>query len=140
MKKIGLIFTFISSILLFSLPASAEWSKVSSDKVKGYDYYVDFDRIKKSGNYIYFWELWNFKNPVTKALGFTDIFRSAKMYTQGDCSIFRKKFLKVQMHSNKMGIGVPAVIEGDEKEWSYPNPETISEQILKSACRQLKGK
>ena len=58
MKKLLLIFTLLFSTLMFSTPSYGEWTKVISNK-SGDTYYVDFERIRKHGGYVYFWLISN---------------------------------------------------------------------------------
>ena len=78
MKKITIlpviIFTF-----LFSTTSWGEWSYVG-DSIKG-KYYYDKDRVRKSGKYIYFWELFDWIELTEGGL-------SSTCYVQIDCSIF----------------------------------------------------
>tara|TARA_B100000470_G_scaffold52968_1_gene39816 strand:+ start:77 stop:286 length:210 start_codon:yes stop_codon:yes gene_type:complete len=55
MKK--LLFTaLLISLTMFASTCFAEWRKVGKD-VKGNTIYVDLDRIRKVGEYVYFWRL-----------------------------------------------------------------------------------
>jgi len=58
MKKLTLFTTLILSLTIFSSICHAEWKwkKVGKD-VKGNTIYVDLDRIRKVGEYVYFWRL-----------------------------------------------------------------------------------
>ena len=61
MKKITILLVIIFTFL-FSTTSWGEWSfvveNVNDDKV-----YYDKDRVKKSGKYLYFWELYEFIKP-----------------------------------------------------------------------------
>jgi hypothetical protein len=41
---------------LLSTPVFADWTKVDVS-VSGNTHYVDFERIRKHGGYVYFWDL-----------------------------------------------------------------------------------
>jgi hypothetical protein len=56
MKTIILLLTtLIFSLTMFASTSFAEWTKVT--KNSGGTFYIDFDKIKKDGGYVYFWEL-----------------------------------------------------------------------------------
>jgi len=58
MKKITLLLTTLvfSLTMMFASTSYAEWTEVS-EGVDGDTYYVDFERIRKHGGYVYFWYL-----------------------------------------------------------------------------------
>ena len=60
MKHLTLILTLFFSTM-FASPAYADWEKVGDDMI-GTNFYVDFDRIRTNGGYVYYWDLriiWN---------------------------------------------------------------------------------
>ena len=61
MKKITILLVIIFTFL-FSTTSWGEWSYVT-DNVDGVRVYYDKDRVRKSGKYIYFWELEDFLKP-----------------------------------------------------------------------------
>ncbi|MDP7557459.1 MAG: hypothetical protein QF687_06205, partial [Nitrospinaceae bacterium] len=63
MKKLLLIFTLLFSTLLFSTPSYSEWTKVG-ENMSGDTYYVDFERIRKHGGYVYYWSLGDYLKPT----------------------------------------------------------------------------
>mgnify|MGYP003313549040 CR=1 FL=1 len=84
MKKLTLIFTLLFSTVMFSPTSYAGWTKVS-ENVNG-TYYVDFERIRKRGDYINFLELVDLFKPDKDG----DL--SYKLYQIGDCKLFRYKY------------------------------------------------
>ena len=131
MKKLLLIFTLLFSTLMFSTPSYGEWTEVSKNVV-GDTFYVDFDRIRKHGGYVYWWELGDYLKPLRRG----DL--SSKIYNQGDCKLFRFKYLSFSFHNEPMGNGTGDVEEpvAKHKGWQYPPPESSEETILKRVCRQ----
>jgi hypothetical protein len=131
MKKLLLIFTLLFSTLMFSTPSYAEWTETSKS-VNGDTFYVDFDRIRKHGGYVYFWLLTNFLKPSK----FGDL--SAKVYKQGDCKLFRYQRLSYSFHKEPMGGGTGDVQKPlpQSKGWQYPTPNSVSEYVLKAVCNQ----
>mgnify|MGYP004005018577 CR=1 FL=1 len=92
-------------------------------------YYVDFERIRKVDGYVYYWWLGDFVKPIQGIL-------SVKQYSQGDCKLFRFKYLSVSGHKEPMGGGTGEVSEpvGKNGNWKYPSPNSSSETILKQVC------
>ena len=62
---------------------------------------------------------------------------SNKVYTQGDCKLFRIKTLSFSFHKEPMGGGTGDVQEPVKamQGWNYPTPNSVNEAILKSVCR-----
>ena len=131
MKKLLLIFTLLFSTLMFSTPSYGEWTKVS-ESVNGTTYYVDFERIRKHGGYVYWWNL----NDYLKLNKHGDL--SSKIYYQGDCKLFRFKRLSYSFHKEPMGGGTSDVQEplAENKGWQYPPPNSTVETVLKRVCSQ----
>jgi len=61
MKKLTILLVIIFTFL-FSTTSWGDWSYVAKN-VSGDKYYYDKDRVRKSGKYIYFWELQDFLKP-----------------------------------------------------------------------------
>ena len=101
---------------------------MTEDMKKGDTFYVDFDRIRKQDGFVYFWDLLDRLKP--------DEFGtlSDKVYKQGDCKLFRFKNLSFSFHNEPMGNGTGDVEEPDEKDWKYPNPNSMGGIVLKSVC------
>ena len=114
---------------MFSTPSYAEWRKVGKN-VNGDTYYVDFERIRKHGGYVYYWELVDLLEP-NKYGTF-----SGKTYNQGDCKLFRFKRLSYSFHKEPMGEGTGDVSEPVNEHWKYPSPESAIEEVLKRVCSQ----
>ena len=130
MKKLLLIFTLLFSILMFSTPSYAEWTKVSKN-VDGDTYYVDLERIRKHGGYVYWWELLDYLKP-TKHGDLSDI-----IYKQGDCKLFRFKYLSDTYYNGPMGGGEPDSSSNvPDKNWRYPTPHSAHEATLQRVCSQ----
>ena len=92
--------------------------------------YVDFERIRKHGGYVYWWDLTDHLTPTK----WGDL--STKMYHQGDCKLFQNKTLSFSFHKEPMGGGIGNVSEplGKNGNWTYPSPDSAIELILKSVC------
>jgi hypothetical protein len=131
MRKLTLLTVLVLSLL--STPVFADWTKVSENEI-GDSYYVDFERIRKHGGYVYFWRLSDYLKPTE----FGDL--SSKNYFQGDCKLFRYKGLSYSFYKEPMGGGTGDVSEPPEghKGWKYPSPNSTIETVLKSVCAYAK--
>ncbi len=121
MKKITILLVIIFTFL-FSTTSWGEWSYVTENLVA--KFYIDKDRVRKSGKYIYFWDLLDFKSS------------SYTHYIQLDCSIFRLKTLKFHVHNQGMGEGSPIEEWTPPDEWNYPQPDTVIEFRYKYICEE----
>ena len=130
MKTLTIISTLIFSVM-FSSPSYADWTKVS-ESVDGDTYYVDFERIRKHGGYVYFWQLTDYLKPTIYGI------LSDKFYQQGDCKLFRFKYLSYSFHKEPMGGGTGDSISPKNPEWKYPSPNSSIETVLKSVCAYAK--
>ncbi len=127
MKKLLLILTLLFSVMFSSL-SYAEWTKVAKG-AEGDEFYVDFERIRKHGGYIYYWHLSDYLKPNPWGS------LSGKIYNQGDCRLFRLKYLSSSFHKGPMGTGEFNGSNNEpDKEWTYPAPNSSFEIILKSVC------
>jgi len=61
---------------------------------------------------------------------------SVKVYHQGDCELFRFKYLSFSFHKEPMGGGTADVSEPVKsmQSWKYPSPDSVFEATLKSVC------
>ena len=119
-------------ILLFSLLISfnsyGEWIEVGKS-VKGAIVYVDFERIRKQGGFVYYWKILNYSKPSK----YGDL--SSKVYEQVDCELFRYKYLTDSYYKESMGKGeITGGSNEPDKEWNYPPPQSLKEKVLKSVC------
>ena len=127
MKKLTLIFTLLFSTVMFSSPSYAKWTEVSESEI-GDTYYVDFERIRKHGGYVYWWDLIDYLKPTKSGM------MSSKKYRQGDCKLFRFKYLSFSSHNEPMGRDIGDSFSPKNPEWEYPHPNSMIEIILKSVC------
>jgi hypothetical protein len=97
MKTLLTIFTLVFT-LMFSSTSFAEWTKVS-DSADGDTHYVDFERMRKVDGYVYYWVVTDLLKPDK------DGDFSYKAYIQGDCKLFRVKYLSTSYHKEPMGGG-----------------------------------
>jgi hypothetical protein len=126
MKKLILILLF--STVMFSSPSYAEWTEVSKG-VDGTTFYVDYERIRKVDGFVYYWDLQDYPEP--NSLGYS----SFRGYNQGDCKLFKSRFLSGSFHEKPMGGGMQNPYKTSAK-WHYPPPNSVDEEILKQVCNR----
>ena len=125
-KKITLGITLFFSTM-FASPAYADWVKIGT--IQGDTTYVDFDRIRTNGSYVYYWQLIDLLEPD----GDGDL--SYKTYHQGDCEIFRLKGFSGISYKQPMGEGsVGEINSPPDPKWIYVPPKSSVEGILKQVC------
>jgi hypothetical protein len=126
MKTLLTIFTLVFTVM-FSSTSFAGWTKVTVS-LKGNTFYVDFRRIKKDRGYVYWWEMQNLLKPDKDG----DLSYSG--YHQGDCKLFRVKYLKFFFYKESMGNGLGRTNTPKNPKWHYPRPNSSGKTILKSVC------
>ena len=127
MKSLLTIFPPVFTVM-FSSTSFGGWTFVGENQT-GTNHYVDIQRIRKHGGYIYWWSLLDYVTPHMGDL-------SVKRYIQSDCKLFRYKFLSVSFHKEPMGggTGYTPPVPKEHKDWKYPPPNSSVETILKSVC------
>jgi hypothetical protein len=112
---------------------TGEWKKLA-ENTNGDIIYIDFERIKQEGGYVYWWHLIDLVEPLEGSM-------SVKAYRQGDCNEFCYKSSNVSFYSEPMGEGdmIETFSEPDE-DWTYPSPESGGELELKNVCDYVKIK
>ena len=128
MKKITILLVIIFTFL-FSTTSWGDWNYLT-ENVSGIKFYYDKDRIRKSGKFIYFWELVDFIKPNK----WGDL--SSTRYIQLECSIFRYKDLKVRFYDKSMGEGEITSAGTPLDEWNYPLPNSVFEYFYKKICEE----
>ena len=127
MKKLTILLVIIFTFL-FSTTSWGDWKYVT-ESVSGIKYYYDKDRIRKSGKYLYFWDLIDSIKPIKGDL-------SSTTYVQLDCSIFRFKTLKRQFYKNSMGEGEMTGDFTPLDEWKYPQLDSVIEVMYNKICEE----
>ena len=103
-----------------------------SKSVNGNTYYVDFERIRKHGGYVYWWSLTDYLKPDKSG------HLSNKQYYQGDCKLFRTKYLSFVLYKQPMGQDTDFSHSPENTKWRYPSPNSIHETTLKTVCDHVK--
>ena len=127
MKKITILLVIIFTFL-FTTTSWGDWSYVAKN-VSGDKYYYDKDRVRKSGKYLYFWELYDLPKPESGLW-------SAIAYVKLDCSILRFKYLRIRTYNKSMGKGKIIYVFTPKNEWKYLKPKSSGEVLFKEICKE----
>lgn len=113
--------------------AAAEWVKIgSSPSLGGYDHYVDPATIRKSGDIVKMWGMYDFK--TTRVV--SDVrYLSEKLQIEHDCKNERSQLLFFSMHAGNMGNGDPVYYTKSVPDnWTPISPGSVDETQWKFAC------
>ena len=120
-------------ILLFSLLISfnsfGEENWVPTTATSDATFYVNSDSIKEDGEYVYWWQMRDYSNQDGNG------YMSDQSYIQGDCGVFRFKYLSLILYEQPMGKGTGETFNPPNPEWYYPVPETIEAVLLDEVCK-----
>ena len=121
----------ITLLVLSSVPAYAEWELVSGDDEAGLTVYVDRDTIRRKGNLVKMWQLYDYKT-VQAVAG--DSLLSIKRQNEYDCAEERTRMLAYTWFSSNMGKGRVVFRTADEQQWEPIVPRSIDRALWKVAC------
>ncbi len=117
-------------LLMASSTASANWTQISADATT--TTYADAATAQKSGSTTKMWSLVDFK-------GFQRMvevgYFSRKLQVEYDCAAARSRGLAQSFHSENMGVGKVVYSDDTAQEWEPVEPGTLSESLLKAACK-----
>ncbi len=125
MKKLGLMLLLIASTNAF-----AEWTKYSENNVVSF--YIDFGTIKRKGNNVKMWHLYDFKT-VQKAGDYS--FWSTVNNYEYSCEERTIRELDFYVYSGNMRQGETLFSQTNiKKEPVSIMPDTVDDYFLKIAC------
>jgi hypothetical protein len=107
----------------------AEWTEIGQrDDATAY---LDFSTIRRTGNLLKVWGLFDFKTTRTYA---GKSYMSAKSQSQFDCQEEQIRILAQSEFSKNMGRGDLVYSTIDPGKWRPVEPESISETVFKIVC------
>ena len=108
---------------------ASEWTKVTKGQ-NGHTFFIDMKKFNENKGYVYFWQLINYYEKDE----YGDL--SAKIYVQGDCNIFKFKWLKVSYHKMLMGKDhvKPKKPSKLVAKWQFPKSGSTSYKVLQYVC------
>jgi hypothetical protein len=121
----------VTLLVLGSGPVYAGWVLTSGDDEAGLTVYVDPDSIRRKGNLVKMWQLYDYKTVQTVA---GDSLLSIKRYNEFDCTEERTRMLAYTWFSGNMATGKVVYSTPDEQQWEPVVPRTINQTLWKVAC------
>ena len=118
-------------LLVSSGPADAGWVWASANDLIGLTIYIDPDTIRRNGDLVTLWQLYDYKALQTVA---GNSFLSSKAQRQFDCGKQRTKLLAFTHFTGNMGSGNRVVIDSDEDEWKSVAPGSVGQVLWRLAC------
>ena len=120
----------IALLVLSSAPAYAEWVQI--DKTNdGMTIYIDPDTIRRKGNLVKMWKLFDHMTMQTKS-GVS--FFSIKGQDEFDCSGERSRVLAATFFRDNRGRGMVVGSISDEGKWQPVEPESVGQVLWEFAC------
>jgi hypothetical protein len=121
----------ITLLVLNSGPVYAEWVLTSGNDDAGLTVYVDPETIRRKGNLVKMWQLYDYKTIQTVA---GDSLLSIKRYNEYDCTEERTRMLAYTWFSGNMGSGKVVYSTPDEQQWEPVIPRSINRTLWNVAC------
>jgi len=118
-------------LVVVSSSAMAKWVEISGNETIGVTTYVDPTTIRKKGNKVKLWQLYDYK--TSRKLG-TENYLSVKDQREFDCEEEQIQILYSIYYLENMGDGESIGTYGNLSGWSPVAPETIDQVFLKFAC------
>ena len=126
--KYRLFFLLFASLVGISFPSYAEWKYLIKSS-SGDIHYIDFDSLKREGDYVYFWSLRDYG----KMDKWGDL--SSKKYLKVDCTKYKFKYLSDSYHNRQMGKGIPTGgSTKPDKNWTNIKPNSVIAFISQNVC------
>ena len=127
MKKLTLLL-----LLMVSTSVFAEWTRVARNDDAGLTVYDDLGTIKKKGNKVKMWDLFDYKT-VQKSAG--DRYLSSMSRSEYDCEEETTRMLDLHHYSGNMKQGeIVYSVTNIKDEATSVRPETMEEILFKVAC------
>jgi len=109
----------------------AEWVIVSGNDEKRLVIYANPDSIRRNGELVKMWELWDYALDQTYS---GHPYLSLKREAEYDCKGKRARKLSVTTFTSNMGKGTVGFHSNKEEAWSPVAPKTINEELWEYVC------
>ena len=123
----------ITFLLLNPGPLYAEWELVSGDDSSKLTVYVDRETIRRQGNLVKMWQLYDYKTVQTVA---GDSLLSFQRHNEYNCAEPRSRMLAYTWFSSNMGRGRVVYKTAEEQQWERIKPGSIDQTLWKVACNK----
>lgn len=121
----------ITFLLLNAWPVLAEWELVSGDDSAKLTVYVDRETIRRQGNLVKMWQLYDYKTVQTVA---GDSLMSIQRHNEYNCTDPHTRMLAYTWFSSNMGQGRVVYKTAEEQQWAKVIPRSIDQALWKVAC------
>jgi hypothetical protein len=130
LSKAFLFVPVAMTALIGASSAHADWTKVDS-----YDagtYYIETDKVKRSGYMRSFWSVLDYKAPQKTTRGLA--YQSTRTHMEIECRQKTVHILSFSMHSGPMLAGEVVDTQGVMRDWQSIPPDTPLEKLHKLVC------
>lgn len=121
----------ITLLFLSSGPGYAEWMWIDDKAKDGMTTYANPDTIRRKGDRVKMWELFDFKTAEHVA-GKSHL--SFKMQNEYDCTEARTRRLAGTFFSGNMGRGKVVYSNATKDKWGPVPPGSVNQDLWKLAC------
>ena len=118
-------------LVLSGGPVYAEWVEVSANKNAGVIAYADPDTIRRKGDLVKMWSLFDLHTTHTAG---GNSYSSIKALHKYDCAEDRSRALAHTKFSGNMGHGKVVYSNLDEGTWTPVAPVSVGQELWKVAC------
>jgi hypothetical protein len=118
-------------LVVVSSSAMAEWVKGGGDAENTFDVYYDPTTIRKSGNKVKMWVLFDYKVAQKNA---GKLLLSIKGQSEYECKEEQIRVIYEAQYSKNMGTGQLVSSFSDPNDWIPVMPESIDKEMWKIAC------
>jgi len=126
MKKLILILSLLLSTIMFSSLSFGEWELVATNTDET-ELYVDFDKIRVRGGFVYWTVPQNLLKP---RFGFL----SATVYTESDCRRRSYTTLSFSFYAQAKGKGEAESTDNNPSDLEYPRSGSAQELLINEVC------
>ena len=124
----------LTTLLLLTIgPAYSEWVQVASLTTRGgFSVYADLDTVRRKGELVKMWVLFDFGAPQDTGQG---AYLSWKAQGQFDCAEERARMVDLVYFASNMGAGNVVHNDSDGFKWAPVPPRSGTEVLWKVACK-----
>lgn len=121
-------------LAVVSSSAMAEWVVVTRSENGANTVYVDPATIRKAGNKVKMWELFDYKTMQAQVSNRGLPYMSSKSRSEYDCKEEQSRTLASSYHGENMGGGGVIYTDDEPGKWRPVSPESINEALWELAC------
>jgi len=130
LNKVFFFAPVVMTALIGASSAHADWTKV--DTYDAGTYYIETDKVKRSGYLRSFWSVLDYKAPQKTTRGLA--YQSTRTHMEIECRQKTVHILSFSMHSGPMLAGEVIDTQGVMRDWQSIPPDTPLEKLHKLVC------